>query len=110
MMFGANLEFATRNIAEECSVCLEDETRFVKNLQCTHYFCLKCFRRLHSIVLPTVDMGQLVNLASSSDISPEEIDSDEMDADGDKIQNCPLCRRECVPAWNSGAQKEGARG
>jgi hypothetical protein len=45
--FAGNLEFIATAVPEDCAVCLEDHTVFVKHKQCSHVLCTNCYHQLY---------------------------------------------------------------
>ncbi len=109
--FGCNLTFTDK--AEECVVCMEDKTTFIK-WQCQHDLCVDCFRenhgwgkRNHELFIrdPKIYTLEEYNIIRAEEAKLEKSEEDNIEAESsDKrpeyIGKCPICRNEGIPDWH----------
>jgi len=131
MTFGCDLTFTEKEVAEECVVCLEDKTTFVR-WECQHDLCLECFRKNHGwrsdfmapilLIEPKVYTDKEYAVAK---IEMERIEAEDakrvvvLDENGWEVESpeperpeyigkCPICRNEGIPNWDrKRREKEG---
>lgn len=104
MLFGRNLEFV--NEKDECSVCLDNKSEFVKMPNCTHKLCCECFRNNEYHHVSNYKEAKLVDKEpeskkDSSDESSEVVDNEPPEYAG----KCPICRQSNHIKWKQREKK-----
>ena len=80
ILFSVMIDRINTEKLEECCICLEEYTEFIKMQQCIHFLCARCFTKVY--------IGD-----------PEEVEEER--GEGKDPQNkCPLCRRDAIQHWN----------
>ncbi|CEP01320.1 RING-type domain-containing protein [Plasmodiophora brassicae] len=92
-----------------CPVCLQDKVDVAVTMPgCIHRLCVPCFRLLHGIKVPGVDVRVVQELPDEgSDYDYDDDDDDSQDgSDGDDDDEdyvgsprCPMCRKSYVPDY-----------
>ena len=90
MGFGQQLKIEER--ADECDICLDSHSTFVKRVECSHFCCLSCFHRIWDSTDDQLDAED----EDDNDLTTVEDSSTNQEL----LKRCHLCRQAERPAWN----------